>query len=77
LSAPDSIARLAASAIRGVQCFIPVKTGRPSSSSSATRVCSVIAFQRVRVFDPEPAVARDEILEMLRPRSACRRGWSA
>ena len=34
----------AASAIRGVQCFIPVKTGSPSSPSSAARVASVIAF---------------------------------
>ncbi len=43
-SAPGASAASAASAIRGVQCFIPVKTGRPSSASSAARVCSVIAF---------------------------------
>ena len=35
----------AASAMRGVQCFMPVKTGTsPSSASSAARVSSVIAF---------------------------------
>ena len=43
-SAPAASARSAASAIRGVQCFIPVKTGSPSSASSAARVSSVIAF---------------------------------
>ena len=43
-SAPAASAASAASAIRGRQCFIPVKTGRPSSASSAARVCSVISF---------------------------------
>ena len=42
--APVASAASAASAIRGVQCFIPVKTGIPSSTSSAARVSSVIAF---------------------------------
>jgi hypothetical protein len=42
--APPSIARSAASAMRGVQCRIPVKTGMPSSASSAARVASVISF---------------------------------
>ena len=48
--ADDRVARLpasaasAASAMRGGQCFMPVKTGSPSSASSAARVCSVIAF---------------------------------
>ena len=36
--------RAAASEMRGVQCFMPVKTGRSSSSSSEARVASVIAF---------------------------------
>ena len=35
---------LTASAIRGVQCFMPVNTGMPSSRSSEARVSSVIAF---------------------------------
>ncbi len=31
--------------MRGCQCFMPVKTGRPSSFWSAARVASVIAFK--------------------------------
>ena len=42
----------AASAMRGVQCFIPVKTGKPSSRSSAARVSSVIAFSGFVLLDP-------------------------
>ena len=56
-----------ASAIRGVQCFMPVKTGTPSSRSSAARVSSVIAFSGELVLDPERAVALDEVLEQLGP----------
>ena len=42
--APPSNVAPTASAIRGCQCFMPVRTGMPSSRSRAARVCSVIAF---------------------------------
>ena len=51
--------------MRGVQCFMPVKTGTPSSRSSAARVCSVIAFSGFELLDPEPPVALDEVVEEL------------
>ena len=62
---PAASAASAASAMRGVQCFIPVKTGSPSSASSAARVCSVIALSGEESSIPSAPVALDEIGEML------------
>ena len=68
MSAPPASASSTASAIRGVQCFMPVKTGKPSSSSSAARVCLGDRVERRR--PPESRsrapVALDEVLEQLR-----------
>ncbi len=44
MSAPPASARSTAAAIRGCQWRMPVKTGIPSSASSAARVASVISF---------------------------------
>ena len=46
---------------------MPVKTGSPSSASSAARVSSVIAFSGSSVLDAEAAVALDEVVEELGP----------
>ena len=50
-----------ASAIRGAQCFIPVKTGSPSSALERGPRRLGDRVERIRVLDPERAIARDEI----------------
>ena len=61
-------ARSAASAMRGVQCFMPVNTGTsPSSRSSAARVSSVTAFSGDSSSIPSCAVALDEVVDQLGP----------
>ena len=58
---PVSRARSAASAMRGVQCFMPVKTGTPSSSLERGPRLLGDRVERIRALDPEAAVALDEV----------------
>ena len=56
---------MTASAIRGVQCFMPVNTEMPSSRSSEARLGDRV--QRRPVLDPKAPVPLDEVREPLWP----------